>query len=984
MAYFERYYHVFCDRFGETHRISIMQKDFIGTAIELEGQPDPIIITYESSEGFKFSPIRPSSAEIFLTFGTGNMVDFEEFWTADEREFKIEYFKQGIIQWLGFVIPDGFEHEYKGGVYYAQIKANDGLSTLENIPFSLNGLPYGIQTPLTYNTGFMFPFILIATEILRKLDLDINTWTAVDVYEKNMQKTGDSRDADPLATSFVNVKTYITDSERRDIPYWKDVDEVMDCKEVMENLCHIWGAKIYQNKGVWRIKRINVDADYGTGLLQRYWRKYNTAAVYLGREIVDNEITIKCSTIENAMIGNDFLMSSDEVYAAFRINYEYTFVREGDEPVALIKNPLMKNFFVTSPLSTPEKWVRYRKGTKWYPKLKPYTMTAQDILDNNGTDTAIEMGTQASGFNTGNTDPNAAIWASLRYNEPINVINGEKLILSLSAKYRALRPDRQVGYYPVFKITLTTEDKVFFLRNESIILGDFILTKYTWTEDDVFFYWLSTKSENYDPNLVTTDRWYHFRAETDGVPDDGSIVFDIHGLAASSGRSSDNFPPFPAYTIENGAMKKTNFLRTVREGWVDQGGNIPRLKLTNVGLGRFPNESELPDTQDFVYKNPFGNYSLQVDPIKILNGDTQDENHISNILVPSNNSGLKNSWDTIDDKFGKSSLGLITTKSIMSQYFRPFRVLEGSIMAKNLDFDKRVVFEPLPNVRFIMQSASFNPRLAFVEDVVFKEISSEAIPAGGLEGGNTLEPRLEPTGESRCQKGGDGLNTGFIEAQFIDNNPSSESFQDTFWEISDTQDLQSCPLGRPFSYYWGTDDAVLEISKMKTFTFKIDILSPKSVEVRYSNPGGEFVYFIHLASLGLVQKVTTQTQDNIISDFQYLADIIIGGFTYKVLRQNFITADFNNVEIIYTFNQDQIEVPSNVGVQKNYYRLNNCGGTKKRYTTIQPLFSNQLYINTNESSFWTWDGPDFTLSITSPPKGFDASLQRITGETGCP
>jgi len=146
MAYVERYFHQFCDQYGDTHRISILQDGFGGSATEIEGQPNPILITYESSSEFKFDPIRPSTAEVYLTFGTGNDVDFEEFWTADEREFKVEYYRDSVLEWLGYVIPNGFSYELRGGVYYAEIKASCGLSTLESIPFSLNGVPYGIQT----------------------------------------------------------------------------------------------------------------------------------------------------------------------------------------------------------------------------------------------------------------------------------------------------------------------------------------------------------------------------------------------------------------------------------------------------------------------------------------------------------------------------------------------------------------------------------------------------------------------------------------------------------------------------------------------------------------------------------------------------------------------------------------------------------------------------------------------------------------------
>lgn len=189
MAYAEKYFHQFCKPSGKVCRISIQKRDYVGSSIELEGQPEPILISYDNSDEFKFKPIIPSTAEIFLTFGTGNGVDFSEFWEADEKTFKIVYTVAGEIEWVGFVLLEGFAYELSGGVYYAQITATDGLGTLESILFKdqNTGQKYGL-TDLTYNDGFKFPLILVATEILRKLDLDLDLWTLVDVYEQNQTR----------------------------------------------------------------------------------------------------------------------------------------------------------------------------------------------------------------------------------------------------------------------------------------------------------------------------------------------------------------------------------------------------------------------------------------------------------------------------------------------------------------------------------------------------------------------------------------------------------------------------------------------------------------------------------------------------------------------------------------------------------------------------------------------------------------------------
>lgn len=896
MAFQEKYYFTYCDPFGSDYRVSILQDEFEGTAIELEAQGNPFRITYESDSGFKFDPIRASFATVSMVFGTGNGVDFEEFWTMDEREFKVEKYKDSILDWVGYVIPNGFQYELAGGLYYAEIKAADGLSTLEDVPFRFGvGEPYGTQD-LTYNDGFLFPWVLMATEILRKLGLDLNLWTCVDVYEQSMTKIGDTRDADPLATSYANVKTYINDTERKDIPYWADVNEVFNCKEVLENLCYIFGAKVYQNKGVWRIKRVNVDADYGTGDTQRYWRKYNTLAVYLGREIVNNEVTIECATIASAMIGNDHVMSMDEVYGAFRTNYEYTFVRDGDSPVTLLLNGTFADFSNTSRLAAPPEWFRWSDVNKWKPRLEVVDISAESD-EAGGYTTGLRMGVQASGLPTNELDESAHPYSSLRQG-PLQVTKGDDLFLKAWIKHIASTIEGGGGniYYNIFRCELTTTNgEGYFLVNGTAD-NPAGMNRLVWrkndsrvgAQDDYFFalYQIHLQGDDDLDQFI----WREYNLSVDSIPESGYITFDINGYGKRLGKAS-KFNPVFNFIPPNGSFELFN----VRAD--EFGVDLPRPIITGLELGKIPNPSELPQENDYIYENTTGVYTLEVDPIEVLNGDVVDDQHVSAIVVPTNVSGLKNFWDTIDNKYGPASIGLITTKSIMNLYIKPFRILEGTIKSANIDFDTRFVFQALPGLAFIAQRGTFNDKRGYLEDVTFVEISNLGIPEGGSEGGNTLEPNWQRTGNQRCEKDEFGLNTGFRERQEEDINPNSETFGQVRWTVDAIPTL-TCSLGEPSPYLWGTDDVSLDPNNLVDFTYVED---SEGVQCPFDNPGGEYIYFLHLDSLGVVESINTEAQDEIISDFQYLSDVIIEGYTYRVLRQNYVTADFEGLNINFIF-----------------------------------------------------------------------------------
>ncbi len=267
MAYTEKYFIVFCNPLGESCRVSILQDGFVGLATELVGQEEPIIIQYDNSDDFKFKAIIESEASINLVFDDA-ILSFSELWESNERTFLVKYTIDDILEWSGFIIPDGFDYNLKGGKYDAVLTARDGLSTLEGILFKTdNNEFYGFQD-FGYNNGELFPFILVLTEILRKLDLGIDLWTLVDYYEQTMTTLNDNtRESDPLSLAYVNVKTYINDTDREDVAYFEDINEAWDCQKIIENICNIWGSRLYQQNGVWRLKSIHADSVIASGYI---------------------------------------------------------------------------------------------------------------------------------------------------------------------------------------------------------------------------------------------------------------------------------------------------------------------------------------------------------------------------------------------------------------------------------------------------------------------------------------------------------------------------------------------------------------------------------------------------------------------------------------------------------------------------------------------------------------------------------------------
>lgn len=1017
MAYNEKYFLTFCDSDKNNCRVSILENDFSGSSTELVGQEDPINITYDNSDDFKFKAIIESQADINLIFDD-SVLSMSELWTSNERTFKVEYYIDSALEWTGFIIPEGFDYTLKGGLYPAQLVARDGLSTLEGILFKTdNNELYGTQN-LGFNDGFIFPFILILTEILRKLDLGIDLWTLVDYYEQTMVLLKEnSRNSDPLAISYVNVKTYINDTDREDIAYFEDVNEAWDCKKIIENICNIWGSRVYQEKGVWRFKSIHADSaianpyntesdpfigenptpsEYGTlfkwecyysinenidfnttvfvlsyfnkvfindgffnsdftapaakgfyllkGVNQivevniggkiinsttyqpavddYYWKKYNNTSGYLGRELADKGTVIPCSNKDVFLKDNDAGVIMDQVYKQFRVNFDYTFIRVGDSPINLLKNGnFALPFNQYGNLESPPFWERDRDlNDLWYPRGRVIDLGSSDYTATGGNSNALEMHIQYNDLNTANTDPNPAVWASFMQT---NITVDQKVkILNLKgwAKYKYQDPtgDKAI-YYPVYKAVLFPSNPVITNNGyEAYVLLNSVHEDYDleWTPvrlsldptgfifKDInkiqlrrYFQTYPVMGTKWVESEKSNVKWYDFNLRVQAPPKIGTIEFHVHGLSSTKGKISSSFPAFNVmvpFTENNSTERKTvnNKFPTVSNM-----GAVTRPQFTGLEFAYIPDpDVEVPKT-DYIYANGDINYTFQDDPIRIYNGDTTDPEIISGIKVLTNTT-QRNKWDSFNNAFGKTDIGMILCKSIMQQYYKPNRLLDCEFKANSFKYGDIISFEAIPNVKFIMLRGSFNSKRGYWENCTLAQISSDNVVSGGIINNDTLDPKWQETGNTRCVKDVNGLNTGESEYETRDINSNSESFGDFRWQSSG-ENLVSCPIGLPSRYFWGTDADVYDLVNFKDYTIVFEDDSIGQVQVNYKNTGGKYIYFLHLSSLGSVVQVGNEFQSQIISSFTYLADVMINGYLYRVLRQNFVTSEFEDLLLTY-------------------------------------------------------------------------------------
>jgi len=1015
MAYTEKYFVAFCNPLNQSCRISIKHIDFVGVSTELVGQENPISISYDNSDDFKFKAIIESEASINLVFDD-NTLSFSELWTSNERTFKVDYTIEGVLEWSGFIIPEGFDYNLKGGSYEAVLIAKDGLATLEGILFKTDNNQFYGDQDFGYNNGAEFPFILIITEILRKLDLGIDLWTLADYYEQSMGLLNtNSRDSDPLAISYANVKTYINDTDRTDIAYFQDVNEAWDCKKLIENICNIFGSRLYQESGVWRFKSIHADSvianpytngsdsfvgtnpvqigyhlwkyetfystneiinldttidfflsyfgvalndkiysdslltipsvagfylikgsnqllqvnsngtvvnvtTYAPAVDDYYWKKYNNTAGYLGRELAKTEIVIPCSNKDVFLKDNDATVRMDKVYKQFRVNFDYTFFRDGDTPINLFKNG---NFAVPftqyGQLEAPTSWERWRESAgKYYPRGRVNDLTISEIEDTRGNTQALEYGIQYGNANTPGTYINTSIWAAYLQKDMFVQQKVKSLYFSGWAKYQYKEtPAAGLLFYPVFRAVLypnlpdtiegTTD--VYVLRNSvnedydlewekvelSIAAGTGFFSQVTTIRNAdrlrKHFITYPQDGTNWVESEQKTYKWYDFNLRVQTPPKLGVIHFYIHGMCGSSGKISSSNPAFNCMVMRDNKMQPTD-----RPAVTDP-LTRPRPQFTGLNFGYIPAADEEVPKTDYIYANGDVNYTFQEDPIVVYNGDTESNEIISGIIVPTNTAG-PNKWDTFNNAFGKTDIGMILCKSIMQQYYKPNRLLDCEFKADNFKYGDIISFDHIPNIKFIMLRGSFNSKRGYWEGCTLAQISADYVAPGGIINGDSLDPTWQETGNKRCVKDENGENTGEYEYETQDINTNSDTFGDYRWQ-SGGENLDSCPIGKPSKYFWGTDIDDYDVANLKDYTVSYEDESIGQVQVSYDNTGDKYIYFLHLASLGSVVQISNTYQSQIINSYTYLDDVTINGYLYRALRQNFVTSEFENFLLTY-------------------------------------------------------------------------------------
>lgn len=139
------------------------------------------------------------------------------------------------LKWTGYVTPGLHQEEYYRATNYSlSTNATDQLTLLAEIPYTddAGNLYTGDQK-----------LIKVIAQVLAKTDLRLPIHVACDIYE-NEHSTDIS--ADPLDQTYINVETTFRNED----------GEPKNCLEVITDILEIFGARLYQGDGAWKVESI--------------------------------------------------------------------------------------------------------------------------------------------------------------------------------------------------------------------------------------------------------------------------------------------------------------------------------------------------------------------------------------------------------------------------------------------------------------------------------------------------------------------------------------------------------------------------------------------------------------------------------------------------------------------------------------------------------------------------------------------------------
>lgn len=275
----------FCDIDGVQCSVLIEKKDYDGEVVQvLVGGKSPVKLSYKNVQN-KLDVFRP--LECTITFINSDTLLLSEFYTEDERTFRVTVTKDSQVLFKGYLLPDSCSEPFAKINSPISIKCTDGLGSLKTVTYPF---PVGSTFDLKQS------FIDIICYCLAPLNINLDISTICNVYEISMKN---SLNDDPLAQAFINP-----------LRLSDDKGKILTCYEVIKSVCEAWGMSIVQTNGKWMFYRSN---ELSNAVIRQ--RNYNYKGLFLNAQ----QITV--NRVASNRLSNDIVAlsgSNTQIIGAYK------------------------------------------------------------------------------------------------------------------------------------------------------------------------------------------------------------------------------------------------------------------------------------------------------------------------------------------------------------------------------------------------------------------------------------------------------------------------------------------------------------------------------------------------------------------------------------------------------------------------------------------------------------------------------------------
>lgn len=310
------YYLEFKDVKDVQHRVNIYKPNTTPEYTQVEGD-----CTLESQDDEDTqTPLRPQQLNVNLLANTS--LTFEDLYTEEERVWKVEYIRNSVTEFVGWLSPDGLYESFVDEKWYINLSAIDGLGYLKDIAYTnADRLNYaGKQS-----------FIEIITNCLAKTNLDLGFRTSINVYYEGLSGV------DVLSNIYANSERFVNDND----------EEALSCEEVLKSALELFNATLLQNGGYWYIYR-TIEAHDNANIT--FYNYDKDGVLVSGTETIAKDISASLGSQIDAYYPHhanaNQQKSIKRSLGAYRVNLKY------GKPIPLNNNP----YLIWNSVSSIDNW----------------------------------------------------------------------------------------------------------------------------------------------------------------------------------------------------------------------------------------------------------------------------------------------------------------------------------------------------------------------------------------------------------------------------------------------------------------------------------------------------------------------------------------------------------------------------------------------------------------------------------------------------